>query len=151
MSEVRPWIGSMISLGYFEIQKDLTVVNCTGSSQFDHLVFFQDPRPEDWNDIVWSEINRAFTKPVTRSDDSGEYVATQILVELFRDEGFDGVAYRSAFGEKSRNFALFELDCAHLTSCELYEATSVKMNFRERDGPYWVARSRPKSRKKARF
>ena len=143
MSEVRPWIGSMISLGYFETTKKLRVVNCTSDERYRNAMFLQDPDRSQWDEIVWSRIDRAFTKPVTRSDDVGEYVATQILVELFRDEGFDGVAYRSAFGEKSINLALFDLECAKLTACELFEATSVKMNFRERDGPYWVKRNKP--------
>jgi hypothetical protein len=62
------------------------------------------------------------------------------LVELFRDEGFDGIAYRSAFGERSTNLALFDLECAELKSCQLHEVTNVKMNFVERDNPYWVKR-----------
>ena len=97
---------------------------------------------------MWSDIDRAFTKPVTRGDDSGEYVATQILVELFRDEGFDGIAYRSAFGERSTNLALFDLNSAELTGCQLHEVSSVKMNFRERDNPYWINRSRKSAKKR---
>jgi hypothetical protein len=149
MSEVRPWIGSMISLGYFETTKELRLVNCTSDGKLKNKLFFLNPPSREiWDDVVWSDIDTAFTKPVTRSDDTGDYVPTQILVELFRDEGFDGVVYRSAFGEQSFNIALFDLECAELRACELYEATSVKMNFRERDGPYWVRRSQPKRKRK---
>lgn len=147
MSEVRPWLGSMISLGYFQIQRDLSLVDCTRNSTQTQKFYFTAPERELWDDIVWSDIDRAFTTPVTRVDDSGDYVATQILVELFRDQGFDGIAYGSAFGERSTNLALFDLSCAELHSCQLHEVSSVKMNFRERDGPYWVKRGGPKPSK----
>jgi hypothetical protein len=140
MSEVRPWLGSLISVGYFEIQKNLLLVDCTRRTIQTPPVVYEDPGREGWDSTVWSEIDRAFTTPVTRTDDTGDYVATQILVELFRDEGFDGIAYRSAFGERSTNLALFDLECAELKSCQLHEVTNVKMNFVERDNPYWVKR-----------
>lgn len=145
MSEVRPWLGSLISLGYFETQRDLLLVDCTRRTGQTPPVVFGDPGRESWDSVVWSDIDRAFTMPVTRSDDTGDYVATQILVELFRDEGFDGIAYRSAFGERSTNLALFDLQCAELKSCQLHEVTNVKMNFVERDNPYWVKRRRTKT------
>lgn len=148
MSEVRPWLGSMVSLGHFEIQKNLVIADCSRNTESNFAMIFENPSPDEWDDIVWSDIDRAFTKPVTRGDDSGEYVATQILVELFRDEGFDGIAYRSAFGERSTNLALFDLNSAELTGCQLHEVSSVKMNFRERDNPYWINQSRKSAKKR---
>ncbi len=141
MSEVRPWLGSMISLGQFVTNRKLALVDCTRQPDNGRRFYFAEPPEEQRSDIVWSEIDRAFTTPVTRSDDSGDYVATQVLAELFKAEGYDGIAYRSAFGENSVNFALFDLDAASLASCELQEATSAKINFRERDTPYWVSRA----------
>ncbi len=149
MSEVRPWLGSMVSLAHFEIQKDLVIADCSRNTEPNFSAIFKTPSPLEWDNVVWSDIDRAFTTPVTRGDDSGDYVATQILVELFRDEGFDGIAYRSAFGERSTNLALFDLDSAALTGCQLHEVSSVKMNFRERDNPYWINRSRKRSKKRS--
>lgn len=76
MSEVRPWVGSMISLGRFVTTKNLRLVDCS-KMPTDVRVIFAPPPREDWTKRVWSEIDRAFTKPVTRSDDTGDYVATQ--------------------------------------------------------------------------
>jgi len=146
MSEVRPWIGSMISLGLFVTTRDMALVDCRRHSDEGQTIFLEVPPVEEWAGIVWSEIGRAFTKPVTRSDETGDYVATQILAELFRAEGFDGIAYGSAFGERSTNLALFDLDSAELEQCQLHEATQIKMNFRERDNPYWVRKISQRSR-----
>jgi hypothetical protein len=149
MSEVRPWLGSLISLGRFVSRRKLAIVDCTRGTDDGRRFYFSEPPAEERQAIVWSAINRAFTKPVGRSDDTGDYVATQILAELFRDEGYDGIAYRSAFGERSVNFALFDLAAADLVSCELHEVTQAKLNFRERDNPYWVQRARQPKRKSA--
>ena len=59
----------------------------------------QESEPAEIEKAVWSDINRAFAEPMTRSDDSADYVATQILAELFKREGFGGIAYKSNFGE----------------------------------------------------
>lgn len=148
MSEVRPWLGSMVSLARFETTRDLRLINCAGDQKTKHGFFLDEISEEEMSDAVWADIDRAFTTPVTRSDDTGEYVATQILTELFRDEGFDGIAYRSAFGEHSLNLALFDLECAKVKSGQLFEVSSAKFNFRERDNPYWV-RSAMRTQKRA--
>lgn len=145
MSEVRPWLGSMLSLARFEVKRELRLVNCSDHQNKRQRFIFEDVPEEEVEEAVRADIDRAFTKPVTRSDDTGEYVATQILTELFRGEGFDGIAYRSAFGEHSLNLALFDLDCAVVNGAQLFEVSSAKFNFRERDNPYWV-RSTKRSR-----
>ncbi len=144
MSEVRPWLGSMVSLGQFKLTKDLRVVDCTKGEASSPRFLIEDPGTENWDNAVWADIDRAFTRPVTRDDSQTEYVSTQILVELFRSEGYDGIAYKSAFGEKSTNIALFDLDCADLVGCQLHEASSLRFNFRERDNPYFVRKKRRK-------
>jgi hypothetical protein len=88
---------------------------------------------------VWRHIDRAFATPVTRSDDAAEYVATQVIAELFRDQGFDGVAYKSSFGSKAFTLALFELAAAKLHSCHLYEVTKAVFKFSETANPYFVS------------
>ena len=137
MSEVRPWLETFISVGKFTTTKELKLVNCTKHASEDmHFSLFDDPPKSDWDEIVWSEIDKAFTTPVTRSDDSADYVPTQILAELFREEGYDGILYRSAFGERSVNLALFDLDSARLGDRELHQVSSAKFNFRERGRRY---------------
>jgi hypothetical protein len=138
MSEVRPWLGSLVSLGHFETTRELSVIECVRYHKSGMVYHFEEPSPAEIEKAVWTEIDQAFSKPVTRSDDTGEYVATQILAELFRHLGFDGVAYRSAFGTRTINVALFDLTAAKLTSCQLHEVKAANLSFEEVDGPYWV-------------
>lgn len=105
MSEVRPWIGALVSVGQFQIVRDLIIVDCSvlhgqyfalayGSRIFDASGALSSPPEGDFEKIVWAAIDSAFSQPVTDSDDIADYAATQIIAELFHQEGYDGVAYK---------------------------------------------------------
>jgi hypothetical protein len=149
MAEVRPWIGAMVSLATFKIISTITIVDCsTLHAQYWKLLQQQksgeDIPPEKFDDIVWAAIHGAFAEPVTRADDTADYAPTQILAELFRAEGYNGVANKSVFGEIGHNIALFDLNAAvqidgvlfDLNAAVqidgvLYETTGIDFKFEE--------------------
>lgn len=139
LSEVRPWVGSSISLGRFQTIKALRVVDF--SADDDGKIFIhwrkEEPSPEKCEKAVWRHINRAFSMPVTATEDQADYVSTQILSELFKSNGYDGLVYKSSCGA-GHNIALFDIDAARLLSGHLYQAKSVKFNFRESGNPYFI-------------
>jgi hypothetical protein len=144
MSEVRPWIGSYVSAGQFRTNRPLTVVDCSrrpDASPFFFSVddFNYEPEPELRNEAVWSHIDKAFAQPMTRSDDEAAYVPTQILAELFKSAGFDGVVYKSNFGEDGYNIALFDPDAADLINCGLFKVKGVTATFTEADSFYFIS------------
>ena len=101
IAEVRPWIGSYVSVGQFETVRDLRIIDCS-HNHGDKAYYFSVGRPrrltaEETEKAVWSNIDKAFAAPTARDDDVAEYVPTQIIAELFRHEGYDGLAYRSSF------------------------------------------------------
>jgi hypothetical protein len=136
LAEVRPWKGSLISIGLFQILRELRIVNCTTD---DHQIFYieGEPTPEEREKAVWVAIDRAFSRPVTSSDDVADYVPTQILAELFKTEGYDGVAYRSSLGP-GHNIALFDLDMADLIGCLLFEVKGISFKFEQAGTSYGV-------------
>lgn len=137
MAEVRPWIGSKVSVGLFRTIRDLRLVDCTRDA--DRVsIHFEEPDADARTAAVWSHIARAFREPVTREDDRADYAPTQIIAETFRAEGFDGVAYRSGFGTDRFNVALFDLDATELEMCSIYEIRDVTLNFKMADNPYYV-------------
>ena len=101
-------------------------------------IYFEEPPPEEIENAVWSYIDRAFAEPMTRSDDTADYAATQIIAELFKRAGVDGIAYKSNFGEDGYNIALFDIDAADLINCGLYKVDNIDMKFSEQDNPYFV-------------
>ncbi len=66
-----------------------------------------------------------------------DYVPTQVLAELFKNNDFDGVAYGSALGN-GLNIVLFDLATARLCSCTLFETTSIRFSFSQVDNAYYT-------------
>lgn len=137
IAEVRPWIGSLVTLGYFEITRDVRVVDCTRDMEADPF-YFEEPGPEERNAAVWRSVGQAFREPIARDDDIAAYAATQVIAETFRAEGFDGVAYRSAFGTDRFSVALFDLDAAKMVCAELHEIRDVTLDHVQSGDPYYV-------------
>jgi hypothetical protein len=130
LSEVRPWLGSLISLAQLKTLSDIVIIDCTAKNHEDSF-YFEEPETEKKELAVWCDIYRAFSEPVTTNDRVADYVPTQILAELFKCKGFDGIAYRSRFGAKGFNLALFDLDTAEVINCSLYEAEDVSFRFEQ--------------------
>jgi RES domain-containing protein len=142
ISEVRPWIGSLVSVGQFRIERPLRILDCS-VHHAKQVFYLSEPDSDEREQAVWSHIDRAFSEPMTRSDDTADYASTQVLAELFRDRGYDGVVYKSAFGEDGFNVALFDLDAAVLLNCGLYKVNGAAFQFSEADSPYFVTPKQP--------
>jgi hypothetical protein len=144
IAEVRPWLDSLLSVAQFKTVRDLTLVDfCTPCAKRT-TYYFEEPGPEGRQKAVWSDIDRAFSEPVTSNDNVADYVPTQILAEFFKMKDFDGIAYRSALGE-GYNIALFDLTSADLINCSLYQITGVKFESNEVANPYFIAKHYNKS------
>lgn len=137
MAEVRPWLGSNISVGLFQTVKELRLIDCSITCKKNSVFYFEEPNPEEREAYVWSHIDNAFSQPVNINDKSSDYVPTQIIAELFKSEGFDGVVYRSALSD-GFNIALFNIDAAQMLNCFLYEANEIKFAFSESANPYFL-------------
>jgi hypothetical protein len=154
ISEVRPWIGSYVSVGQFKLLRPTEIVDCSHEKP-SNMFYFGEPSPEEAEKAVWSDIDRAFSEPMTRSDDTADYVSTQILAELFKREGFGGIGYKSKFGERGYNIALFDVTAADLINCNLVRIETIKFESKDADNPYFVrkyyqSKSRSKKRTKSK-
>ena len=147
ISEVRPWIGSEVSVSQVRIVRALKAIDLSvghGLSvvkqiNFDELIGKQEPSREKKEKAVWIEIDNAFSQPITLSDDTADYAPTQILAELFRDNGYDALVYRSQFGEKGYNVSLFDLDNGEIINAAPYRVSEMKLEFEE-IGTRWFAK-----------
>ena len=151
MSEVRPWVGSDISVAQFKIIRNLRVIDLTqghGESSWQGMTTKQ-LLGEDLPDMkakeraVWIDIDNAFSRPVTLSDNKEHYIPTRILAELFQEAGYDALVYRSQFGQGERpgyNVALFRLEDADIASCVPCTVESIEVNFKE-IGTWYVPRA----------
>lgn len=124
VSEVRPAIGAYVTVAAMKCLRELKLVDCSILAK-KHFLYFGEAKREEMEKAVWSDIDRAFSAPVDRSDDAAEYAPTQILAELFRSLGYDGVAYKSAFGEDGYNVAIFNIDDFEVGWCRLYRVKDI--------------------------
>jgi hypothetical protein len=147
ISEVRPWIGADISVAQFELKRTLKAIDLSrghGESSFGliGLQFFLNNEPlsaDKKERAVWTDIDNAFSKPVTSSENTASYAPTQVLAELFRDIGYDAVIYKSQFGEKGFNVVLFNLDDAEAINCAPYQVTGIEVSFKEAGNRWFKA------------
>lgn len=140
LAEVRPWIGAAISVGQFELLGDTRVVDFSRDDGR-RPIFLKEPTPAKRTKVVWRDINRAFSRPVTPSEQHADYVGTQIIAELFKANGYDGVVFKSSCGT-GRNVALFEISRVRLLGAAPFEAKTIRFTFRQTNNPYVLKRER---------
>ncbi len=115
MSEIRPCMGQSISVAEFELMDDIDVVDCTENLS---------------DESVWFYINDAFASPITNSDNKAEYAYTQIISELFKSQGFQGIYFKSSLGP-GKNLVLFDIYYAKPIRSMVSETKSIKYEFHE--------------------
>jgi len=127
MAEVRPWKGQKISLGEFRVIKKLQVVEFS-RNQDEYPIFLGEPPPKEREQSVWFWMDNAFSRPTNASDDVADYAATQIIAELFKNKGADGIMYRSSLGI-GHNIMLFDLKSAEIMNCAVYSLDMLHFEF----------------------
>jgi RES domain-containing protein len=137
VAEIRPWVGAYVSIGSFRIVRSLRIVNFDAGDAGRKL-YLQEPSAPERERAVWADIDRAFATPINPSDDVADYAPTQIVAELFRTRGLDGIAYRSSLST-GHNLALFDVDSVELESCQLVDVERVEFKIRWHGGGYSAA------------
>jgi RES domain-containing protein len=132
MREIRPWISSDISIAKFEVKRDLRIVDCSLASKplWPELYERRDNlSADDLERSNWADIDLDFAQPVDRRDDVADYAPTQIIAELFKHAGYDGIKYQSALSTTGHNVALFDISAADPVSCELFTLRKIDFKF----------------------
>ncbi|NVM20289.1 MAG: RES family NAD+ phosphorylase [Desulfobacterales bacterium] len=146
LAEARPWMGSQVSVGQFKILRKLKVVNCT-TERKGLIIYFKEPPPKKREEAVWTDIDKAFAKPVTPTDDAADYVPTQVLSEFLKANGYDGIGYRSSLGN-GYNIALFDIHSAEIINCFLFGVSGINFDFSEIANPYYLTKHYKKKKGK---
>ena len=144
ISEVRPWIGSMVSAAQFKPLRELEVINFT-EAKFDpykhenlEIISYEvEPKSNVRKEIVWTEINEAFSRPIIPNDQVDDYVTTQIIAELFKDAGLDGIAYASSLGP-GHNLAIFDIEALKIVNCFLCKVKKIDVDYYEPGNSYFI-------------
>ena len=95
---------------------------------------------------MWMAIDRAFATPVSRDDEPKEYIPTQIIAEVFKSEGFDGITYKSLLSDDGFNLALFDLEAAGIVHCALRKVSAIRFDFLDIGNEYFLGDTAAPSR-----
>jgi hypothetical protein len=148
VAEVRPWIGAEVTIGFFKILSDLSIVDTSDDKPKNTLSLYEfvNIDKEDFDirrrsnhrytsvekeEYIWGDINSAFSRPTSPNDSLLKYLPTQFVSEKLKTEGYDGVAYKSSLNEKGYNIALFDPLKAKCTGCRMYEIKKMTYDFEE--------------------
>ena len=147
ISEMRPWVGSYVTIAQFKTLKDLKVIDCSRgeidpmamtAAHLDKLWKLKQTTPEEDIKTIWRWIDLAFSEPVDRND-KGErndkivnYEITQIIAELFKTNGFDGVKYKSLLNN-GENVALLDINAAkQIGDGKVFQVTRINVDFEQK-------------------
>ena len=134
LSEMKPQIGAHLTLGEFVTTRNLRIVDfaadCIELADPDGF-----PTDEEMEAMVWEDVNDLFARPVNDTDDIADYAPTQILGELFRRRGYEGIRYTSKcnifeslepHGSPERNAQTGAVDCPKGTNVALFDITTAE-------------------------
>ena len=123
IAEVRPWINQFVTVGEFQVLKNLNIVDTTKILKSSKVKIKNHLEYNDY--LVWRNIDREFSKPVSTEDDLLEYLPTQYLADLFKSAGYDGVKYNSSVIRKGYNLLIFNIRVAKCNKCRLYSVSEL--------------------------
>lgn len=132
MSEIRPWLGSTVSVAKFSNKNELRLIDFSKHHNVTLPFFFAEPDDAKKIEAVWKHIDKAFSEPVTNSDQKSDYAPTQIIAELIKSLGYDGIAFKSSLSA-GINLALFDLDCVDFKGSNLFKVNGINFSFENHD------------------
>lgn len=125
MSELRPWINSLITVGTFRTKYEIMAIDLT----VDQYYGIPEDESDEWKEkVVWGDINYHFSRPIVNSDTSADYASTQILAEYFKKNGFNAIVHKSSLGQE-KNIVFFSNNHVELVSKEVKKVISVDYKF----------------------
>lgn len=97
--EVRPWPGKHVSLGQFGTTRKLNLIDFASKDEHKIYIDFENGKflADDSIESLWLEFNKSFSQPVNPSDNSCDYVVTQVIAELVKKNGYGGLIYNSSY------------------------------------------------------
>lgn len=86
--EVRPKLGSSVSLATIIVTEKLTLLDFTNAKKPHKMT------PAKIN--LFSDLSALYSKPVTDDDDIIDYIPTQYIAEYVKNLGYDGIVFKSS-------------------------------------------------------
>ena len=126
--EVRALYLDRISVGTFEIKKELNLVDFV----FDVNLFTMSQEEKPIEEVVIKKkvidaISADLSKPLRRYDSEIEYVPTQLICEYCRDFA-DGICFESSLHKGGHNYVLFDPTSAKCIRVDSHEIKKIDID-----------------------
>jgi hypothetical protein len=83
MAEIRPWIGSYISVGQFKTLRNLNLVDCSIEHARGFTFYRTEPDPAKREEAVWAEIDSSFSEPKIQTNPMLNMLPHRFLLKHF--------------------------------------------------------------------
>jgi hypothetical protein len=132
IAETRPWKDALVSVGKFELTRDLKLADLRSIGHRAELFTSDDPSTslDTISKVLYILfMKESFSRP-SHEESKVEYVPTQFVASLLESRGFDGIIYSSLLNASGVNVAVFDTTSAELKSVEIHEVWSVHYGTR---------------------
>lgn len=140
-SEVRPWVGQYITIAKFTTKSELKLIDLTknkiSDSEYLKLLLsnkivdcelVQILNTDQVSQLIWYDINKAFSQPVEQADEVADYAPTQIIAEFIKSRGYDGIRFKSSVGEGD-NIVLFSQKSVAFKKASVFRVTNISLQI----------------------
>ncbi|WP_395375792.1 RES family NAD+ phosphorylase [Marinicella sp. W31] len=136
ISEVRPWKGATLSVGKFQINRDIEIIDLSDRNVVSlSFKLDQDLNETDkaFGQALVSQLLTAhyFSQPTHNSDEHA-YLASQYISEKIKLMGVDAIAYPSVLNSEGKNICFFSLEDATCSSVEEVNIDNVSYSFNDK-------------------
>lgn len=117
VQEMRPVPREILSVATFNPKRKLRVVQISGEVG-------DGSGHDEW---LWMILGRSFSRPVLPAENPADYAPTQYIAECLKNQGYDGIAYKSSFNT-AWNYAFFDitaLECQEVTLRQIENYPSI--------------------------
>ena len=93
LHEVRASAFDFVSVGKFQLKKDIRVVNISALNEISPVLYSSGLESMAANITIFSNISKEIAKPLRRNDSLLEYLLIQYITEFIKCKGYAGVEF----------------------------------------------------------
>ncbi len=123
--EVRPRIGSYVSVATIQVNEEMTLLDFTLS----HL----PKKMKESKMNLFADLSYLYSKPIAHEDDTLDYIPTQYIAEYAKNLGYDGIAFESSLTPELHTPVLkpLALDWYNVVVFNFNKCTPIRSNLFE--------------------
>lgn len=135
LHEVRAGVFDFVSVGTFQLKKDITVVDLRAIAEISPFVEGLDYLDHAINKQYLEKLNIEMSKSLRRSDSTLDYVPTQYIVDFIKSithngkQEYDGIEYNSTTNPGGYNLSIFNPDVFECMAVDAYDIEQLHYTF----------------------